>query len=168
MYSGKLFCIPSLPICVGFVILGAFYADSWLFPKVWRMDTGECTTILQGHQGAVCCLQFETPQIVSGSADGTIKIWYETFTSSHTSQTLLNSPIQDPSSPLHTTPNPPRPHLPRLHTPNLPHPHHIRVRRYNHKTLVPSNRRMSQNTPRPLPRRYLPPIRRREDRQREW
>lgn len=44
--------------------------------RVWDLQTGLCTRILQGHTSTVRCLAMASPSIgISGSRDATIRIW---------------------------------------------------------------------------------------------
>ena len=43
--------------------------------RVWNVRTGECTHTLQGHTNSVRCVAFDGTTIVSGSGDGTVRIW---------------------------------------------------------------------------------------------
>ena len=45
--------------------------------KVWRTDTGECTTTLQGHRGLVTSAVFNPDGglILTASRDRTAKVW---------------------------------------------------------------------------------------------
>ena len=38
-------------------------------------DSRACFRVLRGHEGRVCCLQFDEDKIVSGSDDNTVKVW---------------------------------------------------------------------------------------------
>ena len=44
--------------------------------RLWDLrDAGECRLVLRGHSGRVTCLQQHWAQLVSGSEDGTLKMW---------------------------------------------------------------------------------------------
>ena len=45
--------------------------------RLWRLRTGQCFKVLQGHAGSVKSVAFSPDgnSIASGSHDGTIKLW---------------------------------------------------------------------------------------------
>ena len=45
------------------------------FIKVWNINTGDCTHILDDHYNSVLCLKLFSGKLISGSADSNIKIW---------------------------------------------------------------------------------------------
>ena len=48
--------------------------------RVWNVQTGECTSTLHGHTEEVTCVAFDGNTIVSGSDDGTVRVWRAPFT----------------------------------------------------------------------------------------
>ena len=42
---------------------------------MWNVETGDCVYTLNGHDSAVTCLQFDDTKLLSGSDDGTLKLW---------------------------------------------------------------------------------------------
>lgn len=51
------------------------YFNKYSIYRIWHVETFDCIRILQGHDLKVRCLRFDSSYIVSGSYDGTIKIW---------------------------------------------------------------------------------------------
>ena len=43
--------------------------------RVWNIETGECISLLHGHQAAVRCVQFDGSLVVSGAYDFTVRVW---------------------------------------------------------------------------------------------
>lgn len=43
--------------------------------RVWDITTGQCKSVLAGHQASVRCLEIHDDLVVSGSYDTTAKIW---------------------------------------------------------------------------------------------
>jgi len=43
--------------------------------RVWDMNTGRCTGLLEGHQASVRCLQVEDNMVATGSVDASIRLW---------------------------------------------------------------------------------------------
>jgi len=43
--------------------------------RVWNIDTGDCLTVLKGHTYAVYSSYITDEKIVTGSSDGTLRIW---------------------------------------------------------------------------------------------
>lgn len=48
-----------------------------LLPRLWRVSTAECLHVMTGHTAAVNAVVVTTDgaKTVSGSADGTVKVW---------------------------------------------------------------------------------------------
>jgi WD40 repeat protein len=49
--------------------------------RVWNVQTGECTHILNGHTAYVEYVAFNGTKIISGSRDKTVRIWHAPYNS---------------------------------------------------------------------------------------
>ncbi|WFD00624.1 hypothetical protein MYAM1_003375 [Malassezia yamatoensis] len=56
---------------VGYVLSGS--RDKTV--RVWDSATGECVSVLRGHEGSVVCMTSRNETLVTGSSDGTARIW---------------------------------------------------------------------------------------------
>eukprot|EP00127_Corallochytrium_limacisporum_P000340 Clim_evm35s11 gene=Clim_evmTU35s11 len=43
--------------------------------RLWDIKKKQCIRTFQGHDGGVCCLQFNYPYLVTGSSDRTLRVW---------------------------------------------------------------------------------------------
>lgn len=43
--------------------------------RIWNGSTNRCEAILRGHTGSVLCLKYSHGQLISGSSDGTARVW---------------------------------------------------------------------------------------------
>ena len=61
----------------GTKIISGPYADNTI--KIWDANTGECFQTLEEHSADIFSVAFSLngSRIVSGSADGTVRIWGE-------------------------------------------------------------------------------------------
>jgi len=55
----------------GLIVSGA--RDTTL--RIWDVRTGRCLHMLQGHMGAVSCLEVDDQRIVSAGEDGLVLLW---------------------------------------------------------------------------------------------
>eukprot|EP00123_Amoebidium_parasiticum_P006996 comp17808_c0_seq1/m.17884 comp17808_c0_seq1/g.17884 ORF comp17808_c0_seq1/g.17884 comp17808_c0_seq1/m.17884 type:complete len:535 (-) comp17808_c0_seq1:55-1659(-) len=69
-HTGGVLC---LEVCVADGLLVSGGEDNVL--RVWDLNTNTCVRVMTGHTGPVKCLQFDKVKIVSGSYDGSIRIW---------------------------------------------------------------------------------------------
>lgn len=42
---------------------------------MWNAESGKCIHVLQGHTSTVRCLAMHGNNVVSGSRDGTLRVW---------------------------------------------------------------------------------------------
>ena len=63
-----------------------------IITRLWNIETGECLTILKGHESSVLCAQFNDNYIVSGDLKGYLKTWDLSMAlSSHTDDSCVTT-----------------------------------------------------------------------------
>ena len=65
---------PHFGIIVTYLFAYCFYAGGDII-KEWDLSTCACLRALRGHTGPVHCIRASSKRVVSGSADGTTRIW---------------------------------------------------------------------------------------------
>lgn len=84
--------------------------------RVWDMNVGRCSGLLEGHNASVRCLQVEDNIVATGSMDASVRLWDLSRARPATRDGRLNKHERDAEDTgTHTTPVPPSSNLEDCH-----------------------------------------------------
>lgn len=84
--------------------------------RVWDMNAGRCSGLLEGHHASVRCLQVEDNIVATGSMDASVKLWDLSRARAATRDNRLNKHERDGEDAFeHSSPVPPSSNLEDCH-----------------------------------------------------